>query len=82
MRAIITKRVQVSDKHKTLNAKQAASELGVTDEYVRRLATVLHKNKLIDLKASLQSLFARFRFTAVPYFRTVATAKRLRSRSF
>lgn len=40
------------DKHKSLSTKQAAKELEVDEPYVRRLAIVMQKNKLIDIKAS------------------------------
>jgi len=40
------------DKHKSITTAEAAKELSLTEPYVRRLATVLQKNKLIDLKAN------------------------------
>ncbi|MBN1274763.1 MarR family transcriptional regulator [Candidatus Woesearchaeota archaeon] len=46
----------VIDRNKSLTSKQAAKELGVTEDYVRRLAETLQKNGLIDLKASAFTL--------------------------
>lgn len=40
------------DNQRTLSAKNAAKEMGVTEEYIRRVAEVLQRNKLIDLKVT------------------------------
>ncbi len=40
------------DEKKNISTKDAANELGVDEKYVRKLAYILQKNKLIDLKAS------------------------------
>lgn len=44
--------MELIDKHKSLSTKQAAKELEVDEPYVRRLAIVMQKNKLINIKAS------------------------------
>ncbi len=41
---------------KELTSKEAATELGVDEVYVRKLAYVFQKRKLIDLKTSMTSL--------------------------
>jgi predicted ArsR family transcriptional regulator len=46
----------VIDKRKSVTVKDAAADLGVTEDYVRRLAVVLQKNKLIELEASMFTL--------------------------
>lgn len=40
------------DQQRTVTAKAAAKELGVTEDYVRQIAEVLQRNELIELKVS------------------------------
>lgn len=44
------------DKQQSINAKTAAKEMGVTEEYVRKIADVLQRNDLIDLNVTAFSL--------------------------
>ena len=46
----------VIDKQQTITAKAAAKEMGVTEDYIRRIAEVLQRNKLINLKVTAFSL--------------------------
>lgn len=48
--------IALLDHRKTITAKEAATELGVTEGYVRTLANVLHKNKLLGISAGAFSL--------------------------
>lgn len=41
---------------KELTSKEAAKELNVDEAYIRKLAYVFQKRRLIDLKASMTSL--------------------------
>jgi transcription initiation factor IIE alpha subunit len=41
---------------KQMTSKEAAKHLGIDEEYVRKLAYLFQKRKIIDLKTSLMSL--------------------------
>ena len=41
---------------KELTSKDVAKELGVDEEYVRKLAYLFQKRKMVDLKTSMTSL--------------------------
>lgn len=43
-------------ERKEITSKEVAKELNVEEEYVRKLAYIFQKRKLIDLKASMSSL--------------------------
>lgn len=44
------------DEKKSISAKEAAIELQVTEEYIKKLSIVLQKNKLLNLKAGTFTL--------------------------
>ena len=48
--------IALLDRKKSVTAKEAATELEVTEGYVRKLASVLNKNELLDIKAGAFSV--------------------------
>jgi hypothetical protein len=44
------------DRQRIISEKVASKTLGVSDDYVRRIAEVLHRNNLIELKVNAFSL--------------------------
>ena len=48
--------VALVDKEGTISSRQAAKTLGVTDEYIKRLADTLQKNGLLAIKANAFTL--------------------------
>lgn len=48
--------IAIIDQQKTLTAKEAAKTMNVTEDYVRRIAEILQRNKLINLKVNAFSM--------------------------
>ena len=48
--------MQLIDRQRSITAKVAAKEMGVTEEYIRKVADVLQRNNLIELKVTAFSL--------------------------
>lgn len=44
--------IALIDRKKEITTTDAAKELNASEEYVRRVAKVLHKNNLLELKPS------------------------------
>ncbi len=43
--------IALLDKKKIITSKEAATEMQVTEGYIRKLANVLNKNELLEIKA-------------------------------